>query len=160
MRQVAGSDGVSILEAGAGTGKTTTAQALVLAATRSKLRVIGLAPSWVAADELARSAGIPAQAIARWRYAFAKEQAETRTDPAGARTASLDRDTLVLIDEAGMVSTRDLEAVLSAARQAGAKVVLIGDRRQLASVGGRLPCGQSPRWSDAQACSERCGARR
>lgn len=136
VRQVAGSDGVSILEAGAGTGKTTTAQALVLAATRSKLRVIGLAPSWVAADELARSAGIPAQVIARWRYAFAREQAETRTDPAGARTASLDRDTLVLVDEAGMVSTRDLEAVLSAARQAGAKVVLIGDRRQLASVGG------------------------
>jgi len=42
----------------------------------------------------------------------------------------------VLVDEAGMVSTRDLEAVLSAARVAGAKVVLIGDRRQLASVGG------------------------
>ncbi|MBL7590175.1 AAA family ATPase, partial [Escherichia coli] len=36
----------------------------------------------------------------------------------------------------GMVSTRDLEAVLSAAQAAGAKVVLIGDRRQLASVGG------------------------
>ncbi|MBK3404229.1 relaxase domain-containing protein [Methylorubrum populi] len=136
VRQVAGSDGVSILEAGAGTGKTTTAQALVLAATRSKLRVIGLAPSWVAADELAHSAQISVQAIARWRYAFAREQAETRTDPAGARTASLDRDTLVLVDEAGMVSTRDLEAVLSATRQAGAKVVLIGDRRQLASVGG------------------------
>jgi hypothetical protein len=136
VRQVAGPDGVSILEAGAGTGKTTTAQALVLAATRSKLRVIGLAPSWVAADELAGSAGIPAQAIARWRYACAREQAEARTAPAGARTTVLDRDTLVLVDEAGMVSTRDLEAVLSAARQAGAKVVLIGDRRQLASVGG------------------------
>ncbi|CAO4148924.1 MobF family relaxase [Methylorubrum aminovorans] len=136
VRQVAGPDGVSILEAGAGTGKTTTAQALVLAATRSKLRVIGLAPSWVAADELARSAGIPAQAIARWRYACAREQAEARADPAEARTTAFDRDTLVLVDEAGMVSTRDLEAVLSAARQAGAKVVLIGDRRQLASVGG------------------------
>lgn len=136
VRQVAGSAGISILEAGAGTGKTTTAQALVQAATRSNLRVIGLAPSWVAADEFARSAGIPAQAIARWRYAGAGKQAGARTGPAEACSASLDRDTLVLVDEAGMVSTRDLEAILSAARQAGAKVVLIGDRRQLASVGG------------------------
>ena len=35
-----------------------------------------------------------------------------------------------------MVGSRDLEAVLSAAQIAGAKVVLIGDRRQLASVAG------------------------
>ncbi len=48
----------------------------------------------------------------------------------------LDANTVVLVDEAGMVASRDLEAVLSAARSAGAKVVLIGDRRQLASVGG------------------------
>lgn len=136
VRQVTGSDGVSILEAGAGTGKTTTAQALVLAATRSKLRVIGLAPSWVAADELARSTGIPAQAIARWRSVWAREQAGAKIGAAEIRSASFDQHTLVLVDEAGMVSTRDLEAVLSAARQAGAKVVLIGDRRQLASVGG------------------------
>lgn len=136
VRQVAGSAGVSILEAGAGTGKTTTAQVLVEAATRSHLRVVGLAPSWVAADELAHSAGIPAQAIARWRYAAAGELAGATTGLVEAGSASLDRGTLVLVDEAGMVSTRDLEAILSAARQAGAKVVLIGDRRQLASVGG------------------------
>ena len=147
VRAVAGSDGVSILEAGAGTGKTTTAQALVGAASLSRLKVIGLAPSWVAADELARSTGIPAQAIARWRRDRAREQGEARGPGPGAppplgsgatRAAppSLDRDTLVIVDEAGMVSTRDMEAILSAAKTAGAKVVLIGDRRQLASVAG------------------------
>ncbi|MBW4971920.1 AAA family ATPase, partial [Croceibacter atlanticus] len=79
--------------------------------------------------------GIPAQAIARWR--------QDQTQAAGPdaihhpdRSAVLDADTLVMVDEAGMVATRDMEAVLSAARSAGAKVVLIGDRRQLASVGG------------------------
>ncbi len=135
VRHAAGRDGVSLLQAGAGTGKTTTAAALVAAARGSGLRVIGLAPSWVAADELGRSTGIPAQAIARWR--------QDRTLTAGPDTAHrpdcpalLDAETLVLVDEAGMVATRDLEAVLSAARSAGAKVVLIGDRRQLASVGG------------------------
>lgn len=135
VRHAAGPDGVSLLQAGAGTGKTTTAAALVAAARGSGLRVIGLAPSWVAADELGRSTGIPAQAIARWRH--------DRTLTAGPDTANrpdhpavLDAETLVLVDEAGMVPTRDMEAVLSAARSAGAKVVLIGDRRQLASVGG------------------------
>jgi len=64
-RQVLGRDGVTIIEAGAGTGKTTTARAIVDAARESGLTVIGLAPSWIAADELAASTGIGAQAIAR-----------------------------------------------------------------------------------------------
>lgn len=135
VRHAAGRDGVSLLQAGAGTGKTTTAAALVAAACGSGLKVIGLAPSWVAADELGRSTGIPAQAIARWRQdrtLTAGPDAVHRPD----HPALLDAGTLVLVDEAGMVATRDMEAVLSAARSAGAKVVLIGDRRQLASVGG------------------------
>src|SRR5581483_1539317 len=43
------------------------------------------------------------------------------------------RDVLV-IDEVGMVGTRQLERVLSHAAEAGAKVVLIGDPRQLQSI--------------------------
>ena len=140
VSHAANADGVSLLQAGAGTGKTTTAAALVAAAHGAKLRVIGLAPSWVAADELARSTGIPTQAIARWRHdqvSAPAPDASPRADPSRSDPSpALDPDTLVLVDEAGMVSTRDLEAVLSAARVAGAKVVLIGDRRQLASVGG------------------------
>ena len=140
VSHAANADGVSLLQAGAGTGKTTMAAALVAAAHGAKLRVIGLAPSWVAADELARSTGIPAQAIARWRHDQVRATAPDASpgaDPSrSAPSPALDPDTMVLVDEAGMVSTRDLEAVLSAAQAAGAKVVLIGDRRQLASVGG------------------------
>lgn len=133
VRHAAGLDGVSLCEAGAGTGKTTTAKALVDSAIRSHLKVIGLAPSWVAADELAASTGIPAQAIARWCHAQA---ASPHTPAASSPTLPLDSETLILVDEAGMVATRDLEAILTAAQAAGAKVVLMGDRRQLASVGG------------------------
>ncbi|MHB1103427.1 MAG: AAA family ATPase [Devosia sp.] len=117
------SDGVGAIEAGAGTGKTTLAKVLVDAARRSGLTVIGLAPSWVAADELSRSTGIEALAIARWRWA--RDQ-----------NSSLNEQRVILIDEAGMVGTRDMEAVLTAAATAGAKVVLIGDRRQLEAVPG------------------------
>jgi conjugative relaxase-like TrwC/TraI family protein len=143
VRTATGADGVSVIEAGAGTGKTAIAAILVMAAQAAGLRVIGLAPSWVAADELARSTGIPARAIARWRH----DQAHGSADPAG-HEAAFDAASLVLVDEAGMVGTRDLEAVLSAAQAAGAKVVLMGDRRQLASVAGA---------SALRAVAEVCG---
>ena len=125
---VAAPGGVAVIEAGAGTGKTTMARVLVDAATRSGLKVRGLAPSWVAADELGASTAIPAQAIAKWRH-----------DIAAGQSAGLDADTLVILDEAGMVGTRDMEAVLSAAAAAGARVVALGDRRQLAAVAGAAP---------------------
>ena len=43
------------------------------------------------------------------------------------------RDVLV-VDEAGMVGSRQLERVLSAAREAGAKMVLVGDPEQLQAI--------------------------
>jgi conjugative relaxase-like TrwC/TraI family protein len=125
VRQAARTDGVSIVEAGAGTGKTTLARVLVDAAHRSDLKVIGLAPSWVAADELSASTGIEAIAIARWRH-----------DRAQGRGRDLDASTVIVVDEVGMTGTRDMSAILTAAHECGAKIVLMGDRRQLASVSG------------------------
>ncbi len=123
-------DGVCLIEAGAGTGKTTLARVVVDAARASNLKVQALAPSWVAADEIARSIGIEAKAIAKWRH-----------DLAQAPTPSLDADSLILVDEAGMVGTRDMEAILSTAAERQCKVVLLGDRRQLASVPGANALG-------------------
>ncbi|HEV7415513.1 MAG TPA: MobF family relaxase, partial [Tianweitania sediminis] len=125
VRSAARSDGVTLIEAGAGTGKTTLAKAIVQAAKLSGLDVVGLAPSWVAAEELGASTGVRAQAIARWRY-----------DLDQGLGVSMTASTLVLLDEAGMAGTRDMAAVLIAAQEAGAKVVLLGDRRQLQSVSG------------------------
>lgn len=120
--------GVSVLEAGAGTGKTHTARIILEAAKTSGLTVIGLAPSWTAADELRNSTGIETFAIAKWRY-----------DLEHGRIPLLCANTLILCDEAGMVGTKDLAFVLNAAAAApdgGARVILFGDRRQLASVPG------------------------
>jgi conjugative relaxase-like TrwC/TraI family protein len=125
VREAARTDGVSIIEAGAGTGKTTLACVLVDAARRSGLQVIGLAPSWVAADELSKSTQIEAMAIARWRYDFEH-----------GRGNRLDEKTVIVVDESGMTGTRDMSAILTAAHEHGSKIVLIGDRRQLASVSG------------------------
>lgn len=59
--------------------------------------MVGTAPSWVAADELSTSVGINAQAIAKWRY-----------DHEHGRSPSLDDKTLLIVDEAGMASMRDM----------------------------------------------------
>ena len=126
----ANTDGVSLIEAGAGTGKTTLARVLIEAARSSNLKIQALAPSWVAADEIAKTIGIEAKAIAKWRH-------ELTQGP----TPSLDANTLILVDEAGMVGTRDMEAILSVAAERQCKVVLLGDRRQLASVPGANAIG-------------------
>ena len=120
--------GVCVLEAGAGTGKTMTANVIVSAAKESGLTVIGLAPSWAAAIELRRSTGIETFAIAKWRHDLEHE-----------RIRPMEADTVLLCDEAGMIGTKDLAVVLSAVAAApggGARAILLGDRRQLAAVSG------------------------
>ena len=54
----------------------------------------------------------------------------------GGRPAvgSLDARTVVVVDEAGMVDSRTLAAVIDATQAAGAKLVLVGDHRQLQPV--------------------------
>jgi len=41
---------------------------------------------------------------------------------------------VLVVDEAGMVGSRQMERVFSAAQQAGAKVVLVGDPEQLQAI--------------------------
>ncbi len=133
IRHATSSEPTCILEAGAGTGKTTLIRGVVDAARKSGVRtIIGLAPSWVAADELGRSAGIEAMAIARFRHELATGQ---RTAPG--------IDTLIIVDEAGMVGVQDMAAIFEIAtiRTAGGEpmcspVLICGDRRQLAAVSG------------------------
>ena len=125
IRFSANRDGVVICEAPAGTGKTVLTRSLVESARRSGLTVLGLTPTWIAADELSKSCGIDAQAIAKWRY-----------DQSSGLGFALDAKTLIVIDEVGLAGVRELESVLKAAHHAHAKVVCLGDCRQLQSVPG------------------------
>ena len=123
MRAVAGSgNGVDVIEALAGTGKTYTAGVLRELYEDAGYAVIGVAPSARAARELAEQAGIPARTLDSRLLAIANGLPAAR-----ARC-------VVIFDEAGMASTRQTERLLAHAATVGAKVVAIGDPGQLPSV--------------------------
>jgi Ti-type conjugative transfer relaxase TraA len=106
----------------AGTGKSALLGVARMAWEQEGYRVRGLALSGIAAQGLERGSGIAARTIASLEYAWARGEDRLR-----------ERDVLV-VDEAGMVGSRQMERVLSQAHEAGAKVVLIGDPEQLQAI--------------------------
>jgi len=118
---------ISIIQGAAGTGKSASLAALKIAYSSAGHRVLGLAPSGAAAAELQKSSGIDSQTI----HALLMRR---ENDNARKPFHLTDRDVIVL-DEAGMVDTRTLHKLLSHVEAAGAKIVLVGDSKQLEAVG-------------------------
>lgn len=121
---------VTPLIAPAGAGKTYSLAGLRAVYESSGRELVGLAPSGRAADQL-RADGVTesARTVASW-----KSDADQGRCDWGART-------VVVVDEAGMVGTADLAQLVEMATERGAKVVTVGDPRQLAAVkqrGGAL----------------------
>lgn len=117
-------DGVQVVVGVAGAGKTYALGAAHEAWRHSGVRVIGTALSARAAEELARGAGIRSSTLAKLTAELA--------DPAHGGLAA---GSVVVVDEAAMVSSRELAVLAGHARRAGAKLVLVGDDRQLPSIG-------------------------
>jgi conjugative relaxase-like TrwC/TraI family protein len=114
--------GVSLLVGKAGYGKTYVAGAAVHTYGLQGHRVIGTAPTGLAATGLASEGFADARTVDRLLGDL-----EQRRD-------RLDSKTVLLVDEAGMVGTRKLARLLDHANRAEAKVILIGDDRQLSSI--------------------------
>ncbi|HKY17255.1 MAG TPA: AAA family ATPase [Microthrixaceae bacterium] len=117
-----------MLIAAPGTGKTFSLDAAREAWQRSGQRVMGCALSATAAHQLQAGSGIASSTIEALRVDLARGNAR------------LDAASVLVIDEAGMVGTRSLAALIETADRAGAKVVLVGDTRQLPEIdaGGLL----------------------
>ena len=106
---------IQVALAPAGSGKTTAMAALAKVWRRGGGHVIGLAPTAVAADELGQAIDMPAETIAKFLHSAAAAATDGRVaafPPIGPRT-------LVVIDEAGMVGTKDLAAVVDRVLQRG-----------------------------------------
>jgi Ti-type conjugative transfer relaxase TraA len=106
----------------AGTGKSAMLGVAREAWEAAGYEVRGAALSGIAAENLESGSGIVSRTIASLEHGWQQ-----------GRDGLTSRDVLV-IDEAGMVGTRQLERVLSHAAEAGAKIVLVGDPKQLQSI--------------------------
>ena len=126
---------VQVALAPAGAGKTAALRVLARAWEATGGTVLGLAPTAVAADELARATGIPADTLAKYLHETTAAAASTQVSPSTAGAAGgVGPRTLVVIDEAGMAGTRDLAAVVRQVVEVGGSVRLVGDDQQLAAV--------------------------
>jgi len=123
---------LAVVQGYAGTGKSYMLAAAREAWDAQGYRVIGGALAGKAAEGLEISSGIPSRTLASWELMWQHGH------------AALTSRNVLVIDEAGMVGTRQLARVLERADEAGAKVVLVGDTRQLAAIEAGRRCAPSP----------------
>ncbi len=114
--------GVDVVVGRAGSGKTTALAASNQAWRSAGFSLTGAALSARAAMGLEEEAGIPSTTLSRLINDLDK----------GANV--LGPSHIVVLDEAGMVGTRQLARLLDEASTVGAKVVLVGDPRQLPEI--------------------------
>jgi Ti-type conjugative transfer relaxase TraA len=122
VHHIAGDNGIAAVVGLAGAGKSTLLAAARVAWESDSHRVFGAALAGKAAEGLEDSSGIRSRTLASWEMAW-----ENGRD-------LLDRRDIFVIDEAGMVSSRQMARVLRRAEEAGAKVVLVGDAMQLQPI--------------------------
>ena len=135
-RLLAHSEGVAVVIGEAGSGKTFAIVAAAEGWAQAGIELRAAAPTWRAANVM-RAEGLPAQSIASLLLALDRAEHE------GGE--GLPRESVLLIDEAGMVDSATLARLVSHAEAAGAKLVLAGDPEQLGEIeAGGLFRARSP----------------
>ena len=153
---------LDVLVGPAGTGKSITMAGLRAAweAEHGADSVLGLAPSAAAAEVLADQLGIDTENTAKWlhehrqraerlakiadlRAALRAPATSRRRSLLQAQVAGVEEEVarwklragqLVILDEASLVGTFALDELVTVAREARAKVVLVGDQAQLSAI--------------------------
>src|SRR5712692_2455471 len=122
VRFITSDKSIEALTGFAGAGKSAAIAAARDAWQAEGYRVLGGALSGIAAENLQRESGVESRTLASWEKGWRE-----------GRERLNHRDVLV-IDEAGMVGSRQLERIVSEASERGVKVVLVGDAEQLQPI--------------------------
>ncbi|MEM3415656.1 MAG: AAA family ATPase, partial [Thermoproteota archaeon] len=112
---------LSVINGHAGAGKTTSAEIISDVAKKQNLKIIALAPTGKASDELGKALKTD-KAKTIDSFLLQDEYKE------------IDSNTIIFVDEAGMVDIYNLSELIKIAKQTGAKLVLQGDWKQLKPV--------------------------
>ena len=123
VHHLAGSDtSIAVCLGAAGAGKTVALRPVADLYRERGYRVIATAFSWRATLNLANETAAQPHSLAR-----------LFTQVHAGHTV-LDNKTLLIVDEAGTLSVREMRTVLEIAERAGAKVLLVGDLDQLQPI--------------------------
>ena len=122
IEHVVGGARIAAVVGRAGAGKTTMMKAAREAWEAAGYRVIGGALAGKAAEGLEKEAGIRSRTLASWDLRW-KEGRDL-----------LDDKTVFVLDEAGMVASKQMATFVEAVTRAGAKLVLVGDPEQLQPI--------------------------
>jgi len=122
LEHVTSAKGVSNVIGYAGTGKSAMLGVACEAWQRAGYTVQGAALSGIAAEGLEQGSRIPSRTLASLEHQW------------GQGRELLTSKHILVIDEAGMLGTRQMERVVSHAQQHGAKVVMVGDPQQLQAI--------------------------
>jgi hypothetical protein len=117
-----GPEGLALIDGQAGTGKSFTISAVRSAYEAAGYQVIGLAPTNAVAQGMGQDGFQRAATVHSEIYAFDNQRTQW------------DRWTVVIVDEAAMLDTKMMAAVVTNAYESGAKLILVGDDRQLSSI--------------------------
>lgn len=122
IRHMLNGKGMALLEGLAGTGKTTTTEIIRDVLDREGKQLFGVAFSNKAAKKLGKECGIKCTSITKLIYDYEK-----------GTIAFTDKD-VILVDEAGMVGTRDMLKLMQIAETSGAKILAQGDAEQIQPI--------------------------
>ncbi|MEF3135501.1 Ti-type conjugative transfer relaxase TraA [Rhizobium sp. 268] len=127
IEHVTGPAQIAMVIGFAGAGKSTMLAAARHAWEAQGYRVHGAALAGKAAEGLEQSSGIASRTLASWEYSWQADRGRLNA-----------RDVFV-IDEGGMVGSRQLARFVDEVKRAGAKLVLVGDHEQLQAIGAGAP---------------------
>ncbi|CAN7468497.1 Ti-type conjugative transfer relaxase TraA [Agrobacterium tumefaciens] len=127
IKHVTGPKGIAAVVGFAGAGKSTMLAAAREAWEAQGYQVHGAALAGKAAEGLEESSGIQSRTLASWTYSWNHGR-----DLIG-------RGDVFVIDEAGMVGSRQLARFIGEAEARSAKIVLVGDHEQLQAIGAGAP---------------------
>lgn len=122
IEHIAGPVQIAAVVGRAGAGKTTMMKAAREAWELAGYRVVGAALAGKAAEGLEKEAGIASRTLASWELRWSKGR------------DMLDGKTVFVMDEAGMVASKQMAGFIDAVVRAGAKLVLVGDPDQLQPI--------------------------
>lgn len=127
-------NGIMVLTGGPGTGKTTTINAMIQFFEREGMDVLLAAPTGRAAKRMTEATGYEAKTIHRMlELAYIPEGSDNRMQFGKNEENPLEAD-VIIIDEMSMVDLSLMHVLLKAVT-VGTRLILVGDKDQLPSVG-------------------------